>query len=76
MCPGHNWLLKFGKVPGSMCCVEKELKLAPRKDEEYRGCFYNGDCTLVSYVWFHRVDEDTSGLTFEEWDQSVDTDAS
>jgi hypothetical protein len=27
-------------------------------------------------VWLHRVDEDTSGLTFEEWDPSADTDAS
>jgi hypothetical protein len=27
-------------------------------------------------VWFHRVDEDDSGLTFEEWDQSSDTDSS
>jgi hypothetical protein len=27
-------------------------------------------------VWLHRVDEDSSGLTFEEWDPSADTDAS
>ncbi len=27
-------------------------------------------------VWLHRVDEDASGLTFEEWDPSADTDAS
>ena len=27
-------------------------------------------------VWMHRVDEDASGLTFEEWDPSADTDAS
>ncbi len=26
-------------------------------------------------VWLHRVDEDVSGLTFKEWDPSVDTDA-
>jgi len=26
MCPGHNWLLKFGKVPGSMSCIGKEFK--------------------------------------------------
>ena len=35
MCPGHNWLLKFGKVAGSMKCVEKELKFAPHKYEVY-----------------------------------------
>ncbi len=27
-------------------------------------------------VWLHRVHEDASGLTFEEWDPSADTDAS
>jgi hypothetical protein len=36
----------------------------------------NGDCVLVVDVWFHRVDEDASGLTFEEWDPSADTDVS
>jgi hypothetical protein len=38
--------------------------------------FGNGDCTLVVDVWLHPVDEDDSGLTFEEWDPSADTDAS
>ena len=77
MCPGHNWLLKFGKVTGSMSCVEKEFKLTTHKYEEYKGRrFYNGDYTLVVDVWVHRVDEDVSGLTFEEWDPSSDTDAS
>ncbi len=51
--------------------------MGPRKFEKYKGFrFYNGDCTLVVDVWVHRVDEDTSGLTFEEWDPSTDTDAS
>ncbi len=57
--PGHFWLLKFGKVPGSNSCVEKEFKLGTRKYEEYKGvCFGNGDCALVVDVWLHRVDED------------------
>jgi hypothetical protein len=61
--PGHFWLLKFGKVPGSNSCVEKKFKLGTRKYEEYKGVrFGNGDCA--------------SGLTFEEWDPSADTDAS
>ncbi len=38
--------------------------------------FGNGDYALVVDVWLHRVDEDASGLTFEEWDPSEDTDAS
>ena len=63
------------KVAGSDSCVEKEFILGPRKFEEYKGCrFYNGDCALVVDVWLHRVDEDASGLTFEEWDPSADTD--
>ncbi len=53
------------------------FKLGTRKYEEYKGVrFGNGDCALVVDVWLHRVDEDTSGLTFEEWDPSGDTDAS
>ena len=59
-----------------MSCVEKDFILGPRKCEEYKGRrFYNGDCDLVVDVWIHRVDEDVSGLTFEEWDPSVDTDS-
>ncbi len=51
--------------------------MVTHKYEEYKGvCFGNGDYTLVVDVWFHRVDEDVSGLTFEEWDPSADTDAS
>ena len=38
--------------------------------------FGNGDCALLVDVWLHRVDEDASGLTFEDWDQSADTDTS
>ena len=51
--------------------------MGTRKYEEYKGVrFGNGDCALVVDVWLHRVDEDDSGLTFEEWDPSADTDAS
>ncbi len=75
--PGHFWLLKFGKVPGSNTCVEKKFNLGTRQYEEYKGVrFGNGDYVLVVDVWLHRVDEDASGLTFEEWDPSADTDAS
>jgi hypothetical protein len=75
--PGHFWLLKFDKVAGSNICVEKKFKLGTRKYEEYEGVhFGNGDCVLVVDVWLHRMDEDASGLTFEEWDPSTDTDVS
>jgi hypothetical protein len=51
--------------------------LGTRKYEQYKDVLFgNGDCTLVVDVWLHRVDEDASGLTFEEWDPSADTDAS
>jgi hypothetical protein len=57
--------------------VEKEFKLGTRQYEEYKGVHVdNGDCALLVDVWMHRVDEDASGLTFEEWDPSADTDAS
>ncbi len=42
----------------------------------YKGTrFFNGDRALVVKRWLHRVDEDASGLTFEEWNpaQAVDT---
>ncbi len=38
--------------------------------------FGDGDSVLVVEVCLHRVDEDTSGLTFEKWDPSEDTDSS
>ncbi len=57
--------------------MEKEFKLGTRQYEEYKGVrFDNGDCALLVDVWLNRVDEDASGLTFEEWDPSADTDAS
>ena len=69
--------MKCGKVPGTNNGIEKKFKLVAHKYEEYKGlCFGNGDCVLVVDVWLHRVDEDVSGLTFEEWDPSVDTDPS
>jgi hypothetical protein len=67
--------MKFDKVPGSNRCVEKKFKLGTRKYEEYKGVRF-GDCALVVDVCLHRVDEDISGLTFEEWDPSTDTDSS
>ena len=70
--------IAFGTVPGTMICVEKVFKVGDHKYEEYnKGVrFGDGDCALVVDVCLHRVDEDTSGLTFEEWDPSTDTDDS
>jgi hypothetical protein len=64
--------MTIGMFAGIMRYVEKEFKLGPHKYEEYKGLrFRDGDYTLVSDVWIHRVDEDDSGLTFEEWDREV-----
>ena len=42
--------------------------------EDYRGTrFYNKDSALVIKRWLNRVEEDVSGLTFQEWTPDVDT---
>ena len=38
--------------------------------------FYNGDRALKVKRWLHRVAEDATGLTFEEWDPTKDVDNS
>jgi hypothetical protein len=51
VCPGHFWVLKFGKIVGSNSFVEKKFKLGVHKYEEYKGVrFGNGDCVLVVEV--------------------------
>ena len=58
-----------------MSCVEKKFELQGRKWEEYRGTrYYDGDSALVVELWLHRVADDLSGLTFQEWDPSAGTD--
>jgi hypothetical protein len=34
---------------------------------------YTGDCALVIKRWFKRVEQDASGLAFQEWTPDVDT---
>ncbi len=75
--PGHFWICQFGTVPGSMTYVERKFELQGRKckSEEYTGTRYSdGDITLVVELWLHRVADDLSGLTFQEWDPSADSD--
>ena len=78
--PGHHWLFEFGDA-GDGTCFEtlengkKEFTLAPRKWVDHKGTrFYNGDRVMVIKRWLHRVDEDSSGLTFKEWDPKEDAD--
>ncbi len=41
---------------------------------EYRGTrYYDGDSALVVELWLYRVPDDSSGLTFQEWDPSTGT---
>jgi hypothetical protein len=50
------------------------ISIDHRKSEDYRGtCFYNKDFTLVIKRWLNRVEEYTSGLTFQEWTPDVDS---
>jgi hypothetical protein len=75
MWSGHFWICKLGTVPGSMSCVEKKFELQVRKWEEYKGTRYSdGDSALVVDLWLHRVADDLSGLTFQEWDPSASSD--
>jgi len=75
--PGHHWLFEFSDGgEGSTC--EKLFSLPQlRRGMVYKGTrFYNGDHALRVKRWLHRVVEDASGLTFEEWDPLKDADDS
>jgi hypothetical protein len=77
MWPGHFWICKLGTFPGSMTCVERKFELQDRKCkwEEYKCTRYSGgDSALVVELWLHRVADDVSGLTFQEWDPSAGSD--
>ncbi len=77
MRPGHFWIYKFGTFPGSMTCVERKFELQSRKCkwEEYKSTRYSdGDSALVVELWLHRVADDLSGLTFQEWVPSAGSD--
>jgi hypothetical protein len=73
MRPGHHWLCEFGDAGNGTSC-ERQFNLDHRKCEEYRGTrFYSKDSVLVIKRWLNRVQEDASGLTFQEWTPDVDT---
>jgi len=63
--PGHHWLFEFiDGGEGSNC---EKLFLLPqrRTGVVYKGTrFYNRAIRVKR--WLHRVDEDATGLTFEE----------
>jgi len=74
--PGHHWLCQFGEACDGTSC-ENEFKLQARKWEDYKGTrFYDGERALVFKRWLNRVDEDASGLTFEEWESTENVDSS
>jgi len=75
MRPGHHWFFKFGDA-GDGTRYEKEFNLIRRTWEDYKGTrLYNGQQGLVVERWLNRVEEDASGLTFEEWNPTQDADA-
>jgi hypothetical protein len=60
-----------------MTSVERKFELQGLKCkwEEYKGTRYSDlDIALVVELWLHRVVDDLSGLTFQEWDPSAGTD--
>ena len=65
--------VEFGDA-GDKSCIEKKFEgLAHRSFEVYKGLrFYNGEQALTVKRWLHRIDADSSGLTFEAWDPSQD----
>jgi len=79
MHPGHHWLYQFGRAYNDTSC-EEHFTLDGRKWETYKGSrFYNGERAFVLQRWqesVDRVDEDSLGLTFEEWDPKQNADAS
>jgi len=76
MRPGHHVLFKSGNATNVAGC-EKKIYLAQRSWEDYKGTlFYNVQQAHVVDRWLNRVEEDASGLTFQEWDPTQDADAS
>jgi hypothetical protein len=73
MRPGHHWICEFGDAGNGTSC-ERLFNLGHHQCEDYRGTrFYNKDSALVIKRWLNRVEEDVSGLTFQEWTPDVDT---
>ncbi len=73
MRPDHHWLCEFGDTGNGTSC-ESQFNLGHHQCEDYRVThFYNKDSTLVIKCWINRVEEDASGLTFQEWTPDVDT---
>ena len=72
MRPGHHWLCEFGDAGNGTSCVN-QFNLEHHKWEDYRDTrFYNKDRPLVIKRWINRVEEDASGLMFQERILDVD----
>ena len=73
MRPGHHWFCEFGGAGNGTSC-SRQFNLDHRECEDYRDThFYNQDSALVINRWLNRVEEDPSGLKFQEWTPDVDT---
>ena len=71
--PGHHWLFEFGDAGDGMC-VDKVFSGMPHRSfQVYKGMrFYNGEKALCVKRWLNRIDADSSGLAFEDWDPSAE----
>jgi len=74
--PGLSLALQFDKADDATSC-KKHFTLDGRKWEACKSKrFYNGECARVVKWWLKRMDEDASGLIFEESNPTQDADAS
>ena len=68
MRPGHHCV----SLVGTRC--EKQFNLSHHTWEDYRGTrFCKQDRNIVIKRRLNRVEEDASGLTFQEWTPDIDT---
>ena len=66
-------MCEFGDAGNDTSC-EKQFNLSHHTWEDYRGTrFYKGDRALGINRWLNTVEENASGLMFQEWVPNVDT---
>lgn len=72
--PGHYWMFEFGDT-GNGTCIEKSFSGASARSwQVYKGLrFYNGEHALTVKRWLHRIEADTSALSFESWNPSAES---
>lgn len=71
--PGHHWVCELGAAADGSCVEKSFDKLPHRSWVVYKGVrFYTGEKAICVKRWLHRIDSDSSGLTFEQWNPLED----